>query len=218
MCVSNIDSVKATSRCPLVSVPRTASGPTFASNHQRCTIKRSATLSKTSTRGNSRWARSNSFCSHGHFKPTEKKATWRTATRTPRRSLPGDPPFSSTSTPTPSSHSQSRTVSLVFLTCPRGGTATPTPSAHDESRSAPLVCFTCPRGGTATPTPPAHDQTPPASLVYLTCPKRWHDRGDRRLTKHHPLCWGSGCPFSPPTSPPPSPPPGAPSGIGIGAR
>ena len=42
-------------------------------------------------------------------------------------------------------------------------------------------------------------------------------RGDRRLTKHHPLCWGSGCPFSPPTSPLPSPPPSAPSGIGLGA-
>ena len=66
----------------------------------------------------------------------EKKATRRTATRTPRRSLPGDPPLSSTSTPTPSSHSQ--------------------------SRSAPLECFTCPRGGTATPTPPAQDQSPPS--------------------------------------------------------
>ena len=76
-------------------------------------------------------------------------------------------------------------------------TATPTPSTHSQSRTVSLVCLTCPRGGTATPTPPAHDQSPPGPLVYLTCPKRWHDRGDRRLTKHHPHCWGSGCPFSP---------------------
>ena len=69
-----------------------------------------------------------------------------------------------TCTPSPSSHSQSRTVPLVCLTCPRGGTATPTPSAHDQSRSAPLVCFTRPRGGTAPPTPPAHDQSRTAPL------------------------------------------------------
>ena len=70
---------------------------------------------------------------------------------TKRTALRVCPPVSPTlPTPTPSSHSQSLSATLVCLTCPGCGTATPTTPAQAQSRSAPLVCFACPRCGTTS--------------------------------------------------------------------